>query len=361
MPSFRFPSLRTSTKKNDRLSRRVEVIAHRGSSGKIPAHTLPAYEEAVKAKSDWIEFDCHACLDGHLVIMHDVDLSLTTDVETKFPERKRKAYAPCVDGEEEELEDWFVEDFTLSELKSLKVTHQFETRRHRGRYATWSDRGVDVSEDRLKIVTVEEAARRVGEMRDDFAHPNVGLYIETKRPNHYASLGLELETRLVNAIDRSGFDGPIIVQSFERESLETFLTLRPNWKRVQLLLAEGASRNDRDIINVPPVHDDDALDAFFENIATYANGVGPHKSSIIPRPHEPQRKSALVAKAHRHGMFVHPYTFRSDLQFLPSEYNGNAALEFVDFFELGVDGVFTDFPSHAVFARAVYEESLACT
>ena len=36
---------------------------------------------------------------------------------------------------------------------------------------------------------------------------------------------------------------------------------------------------------------------------------------------------------------------------------GNAALEFARFFELGVDGVFADFPGHAVFARQMYDRA----
>ena len=87
--------------------------------------------------------------------------------------------------------------------------------------------------------------------------PDVGLYIETKRPSHYRSLGLGLEETLVRDIELSGFDGPVIVQSFERSSLELLRELKPEWQRVQLLLASNASRNDRDYVNVPPSNSKD--------------------------------------------------------------------------------------------------------
>ena len=87
----------------------------------------------------------------------------------------------------------------------------------------------------------------------------------------------------------------------------------------------------------------------------YAHGIGPHKTSIVPDPNNPPECSEIVDAAHHHGLFVHPYTFRTDVQFLPEIYHGNAALEFMRFYELGVDGVFADFPSHAAFARQVYE------
>ena len=98
--------------------------------------------------------------------------------------------------------------------------------------------------------------------------PDVGLYIETKRPSHYRSLGLGLEETLVRDIELSGFDGPVIVQSFERSSLELLRELKPEWQRVQLLLASNASRNDRDYVNVPPSNSKD-LHAFLEDIETY--------------------------------------------------------------------------------------------
>ena len=41
-----------------------------------------------------------------------------------------------------------------------------------------------------------------------------------------------------------------------------------------------------------------------------------------------------------------------------SAYGGNASLEFARFFNLGVDGVFADFPDHAVYASRMYEQFL---
>ena len=55
-------------------------------------------------------------------------------------------------------------------------------------------------------------------------------------------------------------------------------------------------------------------------------------------------------------MVVHPYTFRSDVLKLPECYFGNAAEEYIRFFKLGVDGVFTDFPAHARYARELHEK-----
>ena len=52
----------------------------------------------------------------------------------------------------------------------------------------------------------------------------------------------------------------------------------------------------------------------------------------------------LVERAHRAGLLVHVWTLRADPQFLPAAYEGDAKAEFSRFHQLGVDGVFTDFP-----------------
>jgi glycerophosphoryl diester phosphodiesterase len=51
------------------------IIAHRGASGLAPENTLPAFERAIEAKSDGIEFDVHLTADGEVVVHHDFQLS----------------------------------------------------------------------------------------------------------------------------------------------------------------------------------------------------------------------------------------------------------------------------------------------
>ena len=77
--------------------------------------------------------------------MHDIDLSLTTNVEDMF--RREKKIRSVHDGEGGESEDFFVEDFTCEELKQLCVTHQFLTRRFRGGASGWTSRGVKLTGD----------------------------------------------------------------------------------------------------------------------------------------------------------------------------------------------------------------------
>ena len=356
-------------------ARRVEVIAHRGASGYYPDHTMLAYERAFAVGSDWVELDCHMTKDGHLVTSHDVELSTTTNCADVFPGRRRRVHAPGIDGDPVDIEGWIIPDFTLDEIQRLRV------RMRHAKRAQERDNlnGMAVFRqvcDRLQVLGKERAAstnlggklapcltgdgensggalawgasdKGASDTALAFSpKPACGLYVETKRPGWYRSLGLPLEEQLVEDVAASGFQGRVTIQSFEPESLQRIAALRPDWRRVRLLTEDQV----RDMLDHPV-----AMDAFMSQISQYAHGVGPSKSSIVPDPARPPQRSPLVDAAHDHGLVVHPYTFRSDVLDLHQAYCGNSALEFWRFFLLGVDGCFTDFPSHAVFAREMYE------
>ena len=90
------------------------VIAHRGASGYLPEHTLPAKAMAYAQGADYLEQDLVMTKDDHLVVLHDHYLDRVTDVADRFPDRARK------DGR------YYAIDFTLDEIKSLKFTEGFD-------------------------------------------------------------------------------------------------------------------------------------------------------------------------------------------------------------------------------------------
>ena len=55
----------------------------------------------------------------------------------------------------------------------------------------------------------------------------------------------------------------------------------------------------------------DKLDEFFQEVAEYASGIGPWKNDILPNPAAPLDRSPVIDMAHKHGLAVHPYTFRT--------------------------------------------------
>jgi glycerophosphoryl diester phosphodiesterase len=58
---------------------RTMIVAHRGASAVEAENTLPAFEAALAAGADAVEFDVRLSAEGVPVVMHDPDVSRTTD------------------------------------------------------------------------------------------------------------------------------------------------------------------------------------------------------------------------------------------------------------------------------------------
>jgi glycerophosphoryl diester phosphodiesterase len=104
------------------------VIGHRGAAGYLPDHTLPGYALAIKLGADFIEPDLVSTKDGRLVARHEPNITATTNVaeHPEFADRKRTA---VVDGVSET--GWFVSDFTLAELRTLRAVQPLPERPQR--------------------------------------------------------------------------------------------------------------------------------------------------------------------------------------------------------------------------------------
>lgn len=324
------------------------VIAHRGASGYLPEHTLAAYALAIDQGADVVEPDLVFTKDGVLVARHDRYLSTTTDI-ADHPEfsSRRRANDDVTDAPRE---DWWIEDFTLAELKTLRARQPFPGRSNEfdGLY---------------EIPTFEEMLALVAKESAEAGRP-VGVYPETKHPAFFASIGHDFEKPLLAALE--GFDaGPVFIQSFEAEILKR-LKGRTNAKLVQLVEIRRPARNPE-----PPT-----ANIRLREIATYADGVGPQKQLLSNGTiyDEDRARSPFVEEAHALGLFVHPWTYRDDApgnailwddaRDIPGPPNflsaaaskSNSAIEFelTLTFHSGVDGVFTDFPDTAIEARETY-------
>jgi glycerophosphoryl diester phosphodiesterase len=55
------------------------VVAHRGDPTKLPENTLEGFDSAVRAGADAVEFDVRMTADGVAVVMHDAEVDRTTD------------------------------------------------------------------------------------------------------------------------------------------------------------------------------------------------------------------------------------------------------------------------------------------
>src|SRR5262249_6027106 len=107
-------------------------------------------------------------------------------------------------------------------------------------------------------------------------------------------------------------------------------------------------------------------DAGLREVKTYADGIGPWKRYIVssteaglPGPGEATRKllpaGDLIQRAHRVGLPGHTWTFRNEQKRRVSDYHGNPVPQKLQFYRLGIDGVFSDFADTAVAARILFK------
>ncbi|MFO1429031.1 MAG: glycerophosphodiester phosphodiesterase [Candidatus Competibacteraceae bacterium] len=329
------------------------IIAHRGASGWRPEHTLAAYTLAIDQGTDYIEPDLVITRDGVLVARHENDISGTTDVAAHVEFAARRT-TKQIDGVE--VDGWFTEDFTLAELKTLRARERLpELRPANAAY-----------DGRYEIPTLQEIIALVRDKKRETGRV-IGLYPETKHPSYFRAIGLPLEQTLVDILHANGYRGPaapIFIQSFEVANLKRLATLT-KLPLIQLIeaggrpydfLANGDNRSYADLITPTGL----------AQIAGYARGIGPDKNLIVPRDARQGLLSptSLVNAAHQAGLWVHPWTFRSENYFLPAGFRrgaptdptylrqqGDAEAEYRLFFALGVDGVFSDVPDVAVRVR----------
>jgi glycerophosphoryl diester phosphodiesterase len=339
------------------------VIGHRGASGYLPEHTLRSYALAIKLGADYVEPDLVATKDGHLIARHEPNIMNTTNVRDhpEFADRRRVA---VVDGVPEE--GFFASDFTLAEVKTLRAVQAFPERpqRFNGRF--------EIPTLREIIALVKRESRKRGR--------RIGIYPETKHPTYHKELGLPLERRLVAALRRGGLNrrrAPVFIQSFEQSNLKQLNRMTPV-RLVQLVDAYDVNP-DGTLAYAPPfdrpydwtVSGDPELlartfgffttDEGLEEVSTYADGIGPWKRYIVSTTgtgSDAERRllppTDLIQRAHTHGLLVHTWTFRNEQHRLVSDYGGNPINEYLQFYELGIDGVFSDFPDTAFTARELF-------
>ena len=344
------------------------IIGHRGLAGLYPEEVIAGYQAAIAAGTDSLEMDLMSSSDGVLFVCHNPFLSDTTDVAS-HPEFAARKKSRTVDGVAIAPE-WYISDFTAAELKTLRVKQPVAGRSHQydGMYP---------------MATLQEVIDLAKATRAADPKSTLTIYPETKNPIYQRALGVPLEEKLIAMLEKEGWnshDSPVFVQSFEPESLKLMRRLGLKTKVVQLMDGDGTDFK----TGVMTYGSPDTAKPFswlqkgdprtfaamatpegLAEVKTYADGIGPWKLYILP----PQGVDAagnavktlsdasnmaptsLIADAHRLGLLVHPFTFRDEPARLTRTYKGDPKAEYKAYFELGVDGVFTDFTPTAKAAR----------
>ena len=187
---------------------------------------------------------------------------------------------------------------------------------------------------------------------------------------------------------------PVYVQSFEPSSLKQMKAKGLQAKLIQLIDADDYDLKTGKLTFAAPY--DRPYDWFLTGdtrlfsamvtpaglaeIKQYADGIGPWKPYIVPikgtldaagnlrdmngdgkvdyADASTQAPTTLIDDAHKAGLFVHAYTFRNEARRLALDYKGDPVAEYLQFYRLGLDGLFSDFGDTALAARAIYLKEL---
>jgi glycerophosphoryl diester phosphodiesterase len=298
------------------------VIAHRGASGYLPEHTLPAVAMAHAQGADFIEQDIVMSKDNEPIVIHDLILDNVTNVAEVFPDRKRD------DGH------YYVADFTLPELRTLQVHERMDAKLGRPAFP----RRFPTDDGLFSLATLAEHIELIQGLNRSTGK-NVGLLVELKEPSRALAEGRDMGRVVLETLAKYGYedrDDKAIIQSFDavemrrlRKELHTELRIVQLMNEETLKLPSNASR--------------EQMSAALSGVAEYADGVGPSLEMLLSRsriPGNPQL-AELVQLAHAEKLFVYCYTFRTET--VPQQFANFD--ELVEAFEAAeIDGFITDFP-----------------
>jgi len=330
------------------LADKVLVLGHRGASALRPEHTLASYGQAIEDGADFVEPDLVMTKDSVLVARHENEISGTTDV-AKHPEFAARKTTKTIDGQP--VTGWFTEDFTLAEFKTLRARERLPELRP----------GNAKFDGQFAVPTFDEIIDFVAAESKKRGHV-IGIYPEIKHSTWFKGIGLPMEDAVLATIRKHAYTAktaPLFIQSFEVGNLK-YLRVKlgdlPNIKLIQLLGEAKEQPYDvvagKQSLSYTQMMQPQGL----AEIAKYADAIGPNKLSVIPRTADGKlgAPTTLVADAHAAKLLVHPYTFRPENYFLPSELrapgtpatrnDAGAITEIRAYLDAGIDGFFSDDP-----------------
>ncbi|KAG7386302.1 hypothetical protein PHYPSEUDO_000430 [Phytophthora pseudosyringae] len=370
------PSTTTSTVSPEwKLSslKHPTITGHRGAPGYLPDHTIPGYTLAIEVGVDVIEPDLVRTKDGVLVVRHEPYIDGTTNV-ADHPEFADRLTNKTLDGIV--TEGYFVSDFTLAEIKTLRAVQPLPER--------------DQSYNGLYEIPTFEEVIQLAQSKAAEYNRTIAIYPEVKHSSFHKALGLPIETVMLELLTRYGWnhaDAPVFIQSFETENLRE-LNEATNLTLVQLIDGYDSDPLTGEVVFKAP--SDRPYDWTLANrtdyfgylttpaglaeVATYADVISPWKRYVlkavavqvdadgnaVDSNGDGQVSDAdytvveyrnVIDDAHAAGLKVHTWTMRDENYRLAVNYSGNATLEYLELFDMGVDGVFSDNCKTAVPAR----------
>ncbi|MBW6521236.1 MAG: glycerophosphodiester phosphodiesterase [Desulfoarculaceae bacterium] len=311
------------------------VIAHRAASGYLMEHNLPSVTLAVAMGSDYIEQDLVMTKDDQVIVLHDPTLERVTNVADIFPGRARR------DGK------FYALDFTLAEIKQLHLKEPYP---NSGRFPDYNKNLT------LSVPTFKEELELIRGLEKTLGR-DVGIYPEIKQPWFHRKEGKDISMAVLRILRDYGYtakEDKIFLQCFDPDELkrihdELLPTLQMELKLIQLI--DDNSGHETKVLQwgewVSYNYDWVSSKSGLRTLSAYIAGIGLDKSMLVDQAGNLLRPE-LVSDAHSLGLVVHPYTFRREKESLPPYVASFEDLLEFFYFQVGVDGLFTDHCGDAV-------------
>ena len=308
------------------------MIAHRGASGYLPEHTLPAKALAYGQDADYLEQDVVLSKDNVPIVLHDIFLDEVSDVAHVFPGRNRS------NGR------FYAIDFTAAEIKSLRASERFHWNTGNPIFST----RFPLNQSNFQLVTLVEELEFVAGLNQQANVNNrkpIGIYVEIKEPEFHKNQNRanfsEIVLELLRKYNYTKRTDPVFLQSFDIEELQRIRVNLGSDLKLVGLLTENNDRSESSETDYTYWTSEVGI----EDMARFVDGIGPHYSQLfqIGNVLEP---SNLFHYARKYNLFIHPYTFRSDRIVEPFLTLEKMFEFFLD--QLKVDGLFIDQPDKAV-------------
>jgi len=295
------------------------VLGHRGAPGVYPEDTAIGYEKAVEFGADFIECDIQVTKDLQLVCSHDQWIKDVCNVEN-FEEFSNRLTSFWNTPYGDIIDNFFIIDFEVAELKQLlrkQVT--------KGLNPNFDDKYSFVTFDEFVDIAKSKGAGIAPEIKI----PNVINRVLAQRGKN-----ITIEDLVLNALTKHGYTGPddkCLLQCFELPTMTQF------HRRSEVKLVFHLETFDQTSLeNLKKI----------KNEGVYA--IGLDKELIVPRDNKGNcgiPNHDLIKEIHKMGMKIFPWTFKNELSSLCWDYLGDVQNELEQFFQLGIDGFFADYPN----------------
>ena len=291
-----------------------------------------------------------------------------------------------VDGEDH-TGDWSITDFTVAELKEWIGGTTYDAAAQRP----------SALNGQYPVLAMQEIID-LAKAKTALTGRTITVYPEAKNPywnnaqaiaNGCGTGAHPFEDAIVKLINDNGLNSktaPIFVQSFDPASLKYMRSIGLATRVVQLIDGNDVDyKTGAMIYQTSDVYDfvdgrpyswtvsgdgryfgSLLTPAGLADVKTYADGIGPWKPQVMTLSGATGTfagvtsavPTSLLSDAHKAGLFVHTYTFRSEPQYLAGVFHGDPSAELTAYYQAGVDGVFADFSNTAVAARTAYLKSV---